>query len=62
MDECDNMWICNRSSVEDAEEGTILGCWVLTWWGEDFLETGRGCLNLAAMVRVMKMHVGPGLW
>lgn len=61
MNEIDNVWVCDRSSVEDAKEGTVFGRRVLSRWGEDPLDASRGCLNLASVMRVEEMHIGPGL-
>ena len=61
MNESHDMRVCNRSSVEDAEEGTVLSCRVLAWWRQDLLEPSRVCLDLAAVMRVVKVHEGPHL-
>jgi hypothetical protein len=39
MDESNNMWVGDRSSVEDAEEGSVLRGRVLAGRGEDLLES-----------------------
>ena len=62
VDESHDVWVCNRSSVEDAEEAAVLGRGVLTWWRQEALDTSSACGDLAAMMRIMKVHEGPELY
>jgi hypothetical protein len=62
MDESHDVWVRNGSSVEDAEKGAILGRGVLTWGRQEALDTSSACRDLAAMMRIMKMHKSPELY
>ena len=62
VDESHDVRVCNGSSVEDAEEGAILGRGILTWRREEALNTSSACRNLATMVRIMKVHESPELY
>jgi hypothetical protein len=62
VNEGHDMWVGNGGSVEDAEEGTVLGHGVLTRGRQQLLHASNTGGDVAAVVRVMKMHPGPELY
>jgi hypothetical protein len=61
VNEGHNKGVCNRSSVENAEKGTVLGRWILTRRREEGLKTSTAGWDLATVMREVKVHPGPDL-
>lgn len=57
---CD-MWEGDGSEVENAEPGLVLGRLMLTRGRQESLEAGSHSLSTISVMRIMKMHEGPGL-
>lgn len=47
--------------VVDAEPVLVLGGSMLAWWRQEFLDASRSRFGLAAVMRIVEVHVGPGL-
>jgi len=49
------------SGIEYTEEGAVLGCGMLTWWGQELLKAGSMRWSVAAVMRIVEVHEGPHL-
>ena len=61
VNECRHMWEGVGGIVENAEPVLVAAGRVLAWWGHQLLEAGCHGSRLAAVVRVVEVHEGPGL-